>query len=93
MPLGQAQEVQCADRIDEMRLNRVSHVAFGTGRAGEVVDLVDVIEEFNLVRDVEIVVTEVLVVLEVLDIGMAAGDEIIDGDDIMSITEKPVAKM
>jgi hypothetical protein len=71
----------------------MSHVAFRAGGAGEVVDLVDVIEEFNLVRDVEIVVAEVLVVLEVLDIGMAAGDEIIDGDDIMSITEKPVAKM
>jgi hypothetical protein len=71
----------------------MSHVAFRAGGAGEVVDLIDVIEEVDCINDIEIVVAEVLVVLEVFDIGVAAGDKIIDGDDIMSITEKPVAKM
>ena len=93
MPLSEPQKVERADRIDEMRFNRMSHVAFRAGRTGEMVNLIDVIEELDGIGDVEIVVAEMLVGFEVFDVSIAAGNEIIDGDDVMAVTEKPVAKM
>jgi hypothetical protein len=71
----------------------MSHVAFRAGGAGEVVDLIDVIEEVDCINDIEIVVAEALVRFEVLDVGIAAGDEVVDGYDIMIISEKPVTEM
>ena len=76
-----------------MRLDRMTHVAFGAGWASEVIDLIDMIEEIDRAGDIEIVVAESLVGSEVFDVVEAAGNEIIDGDDVMTVTEKPVTEM
>jgi len=71
----------------------MAHVAFGAGWTGEMVDLIDVVNEVDGVGDVEVVIAELLIGVEVFDIGVAAGDEVIDGDDLMAINEEPVAQM
>jgi hypothetical protein len=71
----------------------MSHVTLGASGAGEVVDLIDVIEEIDGVGNIEIVVAELLVRLEVFDVGVAPGDEIIDGDDFMTVSEKSVTEV
>ena len=61
------------------------------GRAGEIVDLVDL----HIEREGDVVADqfEVLVVKEMLDIAARAGEEIVDADNVRAVRQQALAEM
>ena len=73
------------------RLHRVVLVMDGRGRAGEVVDFVDL----DIEREGHVVAhqLEARVVEQMRDVALGAGEEVVDADDVVAAFEQPVAQM
>lgn len=74
-----------------MRFYRVAHVANRAGRAREMVD--DIHVKIYAVNDILAQEREALVAMQMLYIAFTAGNEIVDRDDVMAVSEKAVAQV
>ncbi len=90
-PLGQHQHVDGAQHVRFDGLDRVVLVMNRRGRAGQIVDLVDFDEErlgHVVPEDLELLVIE-----QVLDVLSAAGEEVVQADDMVALCEEPFAEV
>ncbi len=90
-PLGEAQHVDRAVHRRLGRLDRVVLVVDRRRRAGEVVDLVDLDVERK--RHVVADELEARMVVQVLDVALGAGEEIVDAEHLVALLQQPVAQM
>src|SRR5262249_47549483 len=88
---GQPQHVDGAVHARLRRLHGIVLVVNGRGRAGEVVDLVDL--DIERKRHVVTHELEVVVIEQMLDIALRAGEEIIDANDVGAIREQTIAEV
>ena len=90
-PFGEPEHVDGAEHAGLRRLDGVALVMDRACRAGEIVDLVDLDEE----REAYIVAQqfEIRLVAEMGDIGMRAGEEIVDADDVRTVVEQLLAEV
>ena len=77
-----------AERADLERGNRQFQVVDRAGGRGEVEDVIHVARDEDVFRHVHADEAEALVPGEVLDVFRAAGDEVIQGDDPVSLLEQ-----
>src|SRR5438067_2504560 len=64
-----------------------------TGWRGEVKNVIHVFIDEDVLRDILLDETVILVAREVLDVLRISGDEIVDSDDAESLREKPIGQM
>ena len=90
-PLGQAEHVDGAVDAGLGGLHRVELVVDRRGRAGEVVDLVDL----DVEREGDVVAhqLEVRPVHQVGDVGAAPGEVVVDAEHLVPLPDQPVAEM
>ena len=74
-----------AQRADLERRDRMLQVIDRAGRRGEVQDVVDRPVDLERMRDVVADEGEAVVAAQMLDVGRAAGDEVIDADDFVAL--------
>ena len=91
--LGQAERVVRAQRADLERLDRVLQVIDRAGRAGEVQDVVDGPVDLQRLRDVVPDEAGIAVATRAAEVRLLAGDEVIDGDDLVALGEEALAQM
>jgi hypothetical protein len=85
--LGQAKGIVGSERAYFKRLNGVHQVIDGAGGAREVKDVVDRTVERQWLRNVVFDKVEPRLVQECLQILFAAGDKIVNGDNLMAVGE------
>src|SRR5690606_18547919 len=85
------EQVQCPDRVHQVGLDRVSHVALGAGRTGQVVDLVGL--DIERLDDVVLDQGEPGMLHQVGDVRPASGDEVVDGDHVVAGCQERVTEM
>ena len=90
-PLGQAQHVDRAVHAGLGGLHRVVLVVDRRGRAGQVVDLVDL----DVEREGDVVAhqLEVRVVQQVDDVVLGAGEEVVDAQHVVAVGQQAVAQV
>jgi hypothetical protein len=90
-PLGEAQHVDGPVHARLRRLHRVVLVVDGRGRAGEVVDLVDL----DIERERHVVTQELEVRLadEMGDVALPAGEQIVGADDVVAARDESIAEV
>ena len=90
-PLGEPQHVDRAVDRGLGRLHRVVLVVDRRRRTGEVVDLVDLDEqrERHVVPDE----LEARVVVQVIDVALGAGEEVVDAEHLVALLEQAVAEV
>ncbi len=88
-PLGQAQHVDRADHAGLGRLHRIELVVDRRGRAGEVVDLVDLDKE--RMGDVVAHRLEMRVAQQLGDVVLAPGEVIVDAEHVVAL-RRPAAR-
>jgi len=86
--LGETEHVDRARHARLGRLDRIELVMHGAGGTGEIVDLVDL----DIEREADVVAHEfeARVVVQMVDIALVAGEEVIDAEDFIAPFEKPV---
>ena len=89
--LGKTQHIDCPVHACLRRLYRVMLVMDRRGRAGEIVNLVDL--QIERERDVVPDHLEMFVIEQLLDVASSAGKEIIDTNHHCAISEQALAKM
>ena len=79
----------CTRRLG--RLHRIVLVVDRRGRAGEIVDLVDL----DIEREGHVVAHELEARMaeQVLDIALGAGEQVVDAEHLMALAEQPVAQV
>ena len=89
--LGEAQHVDGAVHAGLGRLHGVVLVVDGRGRAGEIVDFIDL----DIEREGHVVTHELeaRVAEQVLDVALGAGEKIIDADDVVAVGDQAIAEM
>ena len=90
-PLRQAEHVDGAVDAGLGRLHGIELVVDRRGRAGEIVDLVDLHEEGK--RHVVAHRLEVVVVQEMNDVFPAAAEIVVDAEDVVAVPQQPFAEM
>jgi hypothetical protein len=90
-PLGKAKAVDGTDHGGLHRLDGIILVVGWRSRAGKVIDTIDL--KLERVDDVVANEFEAGIPQEVLDIGLATGEEIIEANDFMPLLDEAVAKM
>jgi len=68
-------------------------VGDGGGRGGEVIDAVDGAVDFDRVGDILLEEGEAGVVFEMGDVGEAAGEEVVEADDVVAVGEEEVGEV
>lgn len=76
-----------------MSLDWIPHVANRTGRAGKVVNLIEIAGEITSLADIGVAKLERRVTEQVGNVFPAAGNEIVDRNNVMTITDEAVAEM
>src|SRR6185295_9539879 len=89
--LGKTEHIDRAMHTGFDRLHRVVLVMHRRGRAGEIVDLVDLDEERK--GDVVADQLEVLVIEQRLHISARAGKEVVDAEDLRALSDQTCTKM
>ena len=90
-PLGEAEAVDRPDHGGLHGLDGVELVVRRGGRAGQVVDAVDL--ELEGVDDVVPYELESGIPHEVPDVGLPPGEEVVEADDVVSLPDESVAEM
>ncbi len=90
---GQAEAVVGPEAADLEGLDRHLEVVLGRRRRGEVHDGVDRARHPDVGGDVELDVGEAGGAEEVLDVVHVAGDEVVDGDDLVAAPEQTLAQV
>ena len=90
---GQAEAVVGPEAADLEGLDRHLEVVLGRRRRGEVHDGVDRARHPDVGGDVELDVGEAGGAEEVLDVVHVAGDEVVDGDDLVAAREQTLAQV
>ena len=90
-PLGQAQHVDRAVHAGLGRLHRVVLVVDRAGRAGQVVDLVDL----DVEREGHVVAHQLehRVAQQVRDVALAAGEVVVDAEHVVALGQQPLAQV
>lgn len=89
--LRQAEHVDHADGRGLDRLDRIELVRDRRGRTGEVVNLVAF--DNQRMHDVVPDQFEVRIADQVLNVRLAAGEKVVDADDVVSASDQPVAQV
>ena len=90
-PFGQPQGVDRAHDAGLDRLDRVVLVMNGRCRTGEVVDLIHF--QVDGVDDVVTDAFKVRISQEMADVVLAAGEEVVEAQDLLPLGEQPFAEM
>jgi hypothetical protein len=90
-PLRQPQHVDGADDAGLGRLHRIELVVDGRGRAGEVVDLVDL--DKKRMRHIVPHRLEQRRRQQMRDVVLAPGEVIVDAQDVVPLRQQPLAQM
>ena len=90
-PLGQPQHIDRADHAGLGGLDGIELIMDRRGRAGEIVDLVDL--DIERKRDVVAHQLERLMVEQMGDVAPRAGEKIVDAEHVVSGMQKPFAQM
>ena len=91
--LGEAERVVRAERTDLERLDREFEVIDGAGRAGEVEHVVDRIADLQRVGDVVADELEARIAPERVEVFEVAGEQVVDGDNLVPLGEEAFAKV
>ena len=89
--LGQAQHVDGAMHAGLGRLHGIVLIVDRRGRAGEIVDLVDL--DIERKRHVVAHQLEARMADQMLDVALAAGEEIVDANDVVAVGNQAIAQV
>ena len=90
-PLGEAEHVDRAEDAGLGGLHRIVCIVLGRGRAGEIVDLVDL--DIERERHVMTHQLEVRIGQQMRDVVPGAGEEIVDAQHVMALVEQAFAQV
>ena len=90
---GEAERVVGAERADFQRRDRQFQVIDWTGRRCEMENVIDLVRDEDVARDVVLDEPEILVAREMRDVRRVPRDEVIDRDDPMPFGEQPIRQM